>query len=482
MSDLGLSIAASGIDAATAELDTASNNLANIATPGYARESVVLSPQAAAGPLQAGRGVTISSVTALADAVYQVADVAARGVSSAAGQSSQIMQSVESVFPEPDANGLAAQLSTLWSGLSNLAANPGQSGAAQAVASDAQTVADTLNTKSNELSQLAVTLQTQIGTGSGDSGTLAQANTLLTQIASLNQGIAAGNIAGQDVNALGTERRSAIDQLAGILGIRATTDGNGSTTVLLGGIQLVAGNVAQSLVATGSAATANLGIATSAGVRVLASGSIGANLAALNVTLPGYQEQLSAVANSLAGSLNSLQANGMAANGDPGSAIAGGFPGTVLPNIFVDQASATTFTAGPTSAATIAVSPALLADPTLLATASAPGPGNTNVLGTPTLDSTNAQAMAALSGSSTGPGAVYQGLIGLIGSDAAGASTAATAASNLATTATNNVMSVSGVNQNEEEVHILNAQNDFQALSKVISAIDASFQSLLLAV
>ena len=58
MSDFGLSIAASGLNADTAELDTASNNLSNINTPGYAQEVVNLAPEAAAGPLEAGRGVT----------------------------------------------------------------------------------------------------------------------------------------------------------------------------------------------------------------------------------------------------------------------------------------------------------------------------------------------------------------------------------------------------------------------------------------
>ena len=97
------------------------------------------------------------------------------------------------------------------------------------------------------------------------------------------------------------------------------------------------------------------------------------------------------------------QANGMAANGDPGSAIAGGYTGTILPNIFVDQGSTSTYTSSAMSAATIGVSSAYLADPSLIATAAAPGPSNSNVIGTATLDSTNAQAMAALAGSTTGP-------------------------------------------------------------------------------
>jgi flagellar hook-associated protein 1 FlgK len=180
--------------------------------------------------------------------------------------------------------------------------------------------------------------------------------------------------------------------------------------------------------------------------------------------------------------MNSLQANGMAANGDPGAAIAGGFTGTVLPNIFVDQGSTSTFTPSSMSAATIAVSAAYAADPSLIATAAAPGPTNSNVIGTATLDSTNAQAMAALAGSATGPDTNYQSLIGTLGTTAANAQGTATAASNLATTAAANLASISGVNQNQEEVDILSAQNAFQAASQAINAINQSFQSLLQAV
>jgi len=482
VSDFGLSIAASGLIADSAELDTASNNLSNINTAGYAQEVVNLAPEAAAGPLEAGRGVTVASVSALTDAVYEAANVAAEGVQGAASTTNQVMSSIEAVFPEPSSDGLSAQLATFWGDLSTLAANPNQAGAQQTVAADASGLADALNTTSTQLSQLGASLQSEVGTGLGDSGTLAQANALLSQVAQLNQGIVAGDAAGQNVNALGDERRSAVDQLAGFLGISTSTAPDGALTINSGGVQLVSGNVAETLVSTGSAATENLGIATSSGVPLQPGGSIGANLTAVDTTLPGYQSQLSAVANALAGDLNTLQANGMAANGDPGSAIAGGFTGTVLPNIFVDQGSGSTYTPTATSAATIAVSPTYLSDPSLIATAAAPGPGNSNVIGAATLDSTNAQAMAALAGSTTGPDTLYQSLIGNLGTEASNAAGTSTAASNLATTAASNLASISGVNQNQQEVDILSAQNAFQAASQAINAINQSFQSLLQAV
>ena len=175
----------------------------------------------------------------------------------------------------------------------------------------------------------------------------------------------------------------------------------------------------------------------------------------------------------------------MDANGDPGSAIAGGWAGTILPNIFVNNGSATSYTtspADPDSAATIELSPALLANPSLIATASAPGPGNSNVIGTPTLDGTNAQTMAALASSPTGPDVVYQSMIGALGTQAADATAASTTASNLATTASNNLSAISGVDENSEEVDVLAAQNAFQASSQVVSAITSCFQSLLQAV
>jgi flagellar hook-associated protein 1 len=482
VSDFGLSIAASGLNADSAELDTASNNLSNINTPGYAQEVVNLAPEAAAGPLEAGRGVSVASVSELTDAVYESANVAAEGVQGAATATNQVLSSTETAFPEPSSDGLSAQLSTFWTDLSTLAANPNQAGAEQTVAADAGGLAEALNSTSTQLSNLADSLQSEIGTGTGNSGTLGQVNGLLSQVAQLNQGIVAGDSAGQNVNALNDERRAAVDQLAGLLGISTSTASDGALTIDSGGVQLVSGDVAQTLVSTGSAATADLGVATSSGVALQPGGSIGASLTAVNTTLPGYQSQLSAVANALAGSLNTLQANGMAANGDPGSAIAGTWTGTVLPNIFVDQGSASTYTPSSNSAATIAVSSAYLADPSLIATAAAPGPGNSNVIGMATLDSSNAQAMAALAGSTTGPDALYQSLIGTLGTQAANASGTSTAASNLATTTSSNLASISGVNQNQQEVDILSAQNAFQAASQAINAINQSFQSLLQAV
>ena len=92
MSDIGLSIAGSGLAADSAEIDTISNNLANIDTPGYAAEQVNLSPEASNGQYGAGQGVLIGSITNLTDAVFAAANVAAQGTSSGTNQFSQELE------------------------------------------------------------------------------------------------------------------------------------------------------------------------------------------------------------------------------------------------------------------------------------------------------------------------------------------------------------------------------------------------------
>ncbi len=231
MSDMGLSIAASGLAASSAELNTASNNLANVSTPGYATEQVNLSPEAASGPFKAGQGVLVGSVTRLSDAVYAAVSVAAAGVQGAASQTNQVMTSIQTVFPEPSSNGLGTQLNTFWSSVATLASNPGQVGAEQAVVGAAQNVAMSLNSSSSQLSQIASSLQTSVGSGSGDGGTLTQVNALLQQVATLNAQIVAGAVSGQNSNALVDQSTAAVNTLAGLVGLTSTTGPHGTVAL-----------------------------------------------------------------------------------------------------------------------------------------------------------------------------------------------------------------------------------------------------------
>ena len=481
MSDLSLQISASAVAADQAQLDTAANNLANISTPGYAQQVVNLSDFSPSTAQGVGEGVQIVSVTQNTSTLDEQQNLIAQGQLGAANESSQIMGLVQNSFPEPSSNGLQSQLSTLWSDLSTLAAQPNSQAAQQQVVQDASSVASTMNSTYTQLSSISQQLVTNLGgAGSSNGGYVQQANQLLSEIANLNGSIIAAQNGGQNVNALSDQMRSDVTSLGTLLGVRTITQANGSVTVLSGGIQLVSGTHAVTLNTTGQPATSNLAVETAAGNVLPAGGQIGALLQAANTTIPSYLSQLSSVANSLATNLNTLQSQGVSASGVPGPASASAAPpyaGATLPSIFVDNASATTYTAGTTAASTITINPQLLANPTLIATAS-----GTSTAGVATIDPTTAQAMANVGQLATGPNSIYQSLVANVGNDTAQANNAQSTTQAMASSTSAQLLSVEGVSTNEQTVNMLSAQQAYQASAAVINSTTTALNALLAAV
>jgi len=467
VSDLGLDIASSGIAAQQALLDTTAQDLANVSTPGYARETVNLQPLAPASANGVGQGVLVGSVTSTTSSLYEQLNMIAQANLGAANEAQTVTSSAQTAFPEPGSNGLQSQLSQLWTDMSALATSPANAASADTVIRDASNVAGMMNQMSSSMTATATQLQNDLtGSGSGQGGLIGQVNSLLTQVAQLNAGIVAGGGGGLDVNTLMDQRRNDLNQLASMIGIRTATSQTGAVTVYSGGISLVQDATATALQPTGSASGANLGVETSAGVALAPGGQIGALLQGVNTTLPGYQSQLDGVADKLATTLNALQASGTSAGGTSGSAN---------PTLFVNQGSSTTYTAGAGSAATIAVSGALLANPSLISTAAGSVTGAS-------IDPTTIQAMAALGSQTGGPDDLYQQLVGVVGSQAQTAQNAATNAQALSSSTTASLSSVEGVDTNEETVNMLSAQRAFQATAQVINSMNTSFQALLQAV
>jgi flagellar hook-associated protein FlgK len=143
----------------------------------------------------------------------------------------------------------------------------------------------------------------------------------------------------------------------------------------------------------------------------------------------------------------------------------------------VNNDSATTYTPGAASAQSIAVNPTLLADPSLIATAS-----GSQTAGTATIDPTTAQAMASVGQASGGPDDLYQSLVGLVGSQTSAANNDQSSAQALADSTTAQLSSVEGVDTNQETVDMLSAQQAYQAIAAVINSTSTALESLLQAV
>jgi flagellar hook-associated protein 1 FlgK len=482
MSDLTLQIAASGIDAEEAELNTAANNLANVSTPGYAREVVNQANIGATGTDGAGSGVLITSITEDGSSLYDQLNELAQGQLAAANESVSVQDLAQDAFPTATGTGLSSELSTLWTDFSTLATEPSNSAAQQSVVQAAGNVASTLNSTSAQLSSVGAQLQDDLGGSS--TGYVGQANQLITEIAQINGQLAglttgSNSSGGLNLNSLTDEQRADAATLAGLVGSTSTISSTGTMTVSVAGIQLVSGSVATSLQTAGTAGGGDLAVETAQGDVVPAGGTVGSLLTGVNTAIPGYQSSLDSIADSLATSLNSLQAGGVSASGVPGpdAASASGYTGTTLPSIFVNDESSTAYTTGSGSAATISINPTLAADPSLIATAA-----GTATAGQSTIDPTTAQAMAAVGNSATGPDSLYQSLVGLVGTQTSQATNTQTSAQALADSTSSEQSSVEGVNTNDETVNMLAAQQNYQALASVISSTTSALEALLTAV
>jgi flagellar hook-associated protein 1 FlgK len=489
MSDLSFYVGLSGLDAQQTVLDAISNDIANSTTPGYQRQQVQLQPLAADPP---GSGVSVASIQNVSDAAITAQMLAASSAASEANSLSQVLQAAQGLFPEPSSSGISSQLQALWSAFNTAASNPTNTAARAQVVDAAASLASSLNDAATQISQLAAETTAQI------QDTVNQDNSLLQQVASLNSQITADQSEpGASPTALEDQRNELTQQLASDLGITVRDQSNGSVSVYLDGFELVQGGRADQLgfqTSSNQVTIADPSNPTSPLGSVSPQGSLGGLVAGLSylasVAPNSITSQLNAFASSLAQVVNTqLEAGAYYTSGSGGTLVAqAGIP------LFVASDGSASITAS-----NIAVNPALQANPGELALSAPPG-SPTSGPG----DGSNAQALAALGNAPTNssgyyvgspgvgyqlpastyqsmlsPSALYQGFVSNLGTAVSNAQTAAKAAQAASQTAQSAWQSVSGVDQNEEMVAMLQAQQAYEAAAKVISTVNATIQYLL---
>ena len=448
MGNLGLAIAASGIDAAQTAMDTIAQNLSNTNTPGYIAETANISALASGDPLGIGGGAAVGTVTQNSDGLLaaNAAQTSANAAQSTALQ--QVLQQAQLAFGNPSSTtGVGPDLSTFWQSWDQLAANPSSSAGRQGVVDSAQVVVSDLQQASSQISTVSANAASQLA------GTIAQANSLLGQVAALNSQITAQGATGSSVNALVDQRNQLLTQLSSQIGATSSAGTSGGVDVNVGGITLVQGNWSDALALQGAGGSTQVVAQSTNSALNAASGSAAGLLAAINFYLPSYKSQVDAVANNLASVVNTQLAAGFTSSGAPGSPL---FTGS--------------------GAAGLAVNPAVAANPALIATAgSASLPAAAN-------DGSNAQALASLYNSPNGPDAAWQAAVVNVGSQVSEINSQVQSQAATANTAQQNLQAVTGVNQNAALVDLMNFQSTYQAAAKVVTTVDTALQSLLAAV
>jgi len=240
MSILGLfSIANSALMASQAALSVTSNNVANVNTPGYSRQEIVLNIATpdTTGQGTIGTGVTVAGVNRSYDQFVQAQLLGQGQNQSRSAALDQAWGQIEQVFNEAQNFGLSSAMADYFNAWNDVASNP-----------ESQTPRSVLLQKASALTVTAQGMERSItdtlqNTNAGITDAVKQVNTIAADIAKLNDQIIQQE-AGSNrttANDLRDQRDQKLTELSKLIDFSTYEDNNGSITVTVGMRNLVSG-------------------------------------------------------------------------------------------------------------------------------------------------------------------------------------------------------------------------------------------------
>ncbi|WP_013122868.1 flagellar hook-associated protein FlgK [Thiomonas sp.] len=327
-----LNNALTGLQAAQSALQVTGNNIANVNTPGYSRETAVqstLTPSLYGGQYL-GNGTQIDAVTRSYNSYLQSQVWSTAATASGANTLNTQIQPIANLIAGTD-SGLSTSINQFFaSGVAQVAVNPADIPSRQSLISQSQSLAQTIQTSAQQLQSAANGVNQQLGQS------VTAINSLTQQIAQLNVQINTLSGTGSTPNSLLDQRDQLITQLSGQVGVTVLPQDGNQVNVFTGNGQvLVAGAQSFDLKTTPSAYDpSQLEVAYASNGAVLSQGLQGGTLGGLlqfrSQVLQPAQNALGRIADGLASAMNSQQAQGLDLNGQFGAALFQAGPVQVL--------------------------------------------------------------------------------------------------------------------------------------------------------
>jgi len=337
MSDM-LSTAVSGLLAFQTALDTTSNNIANVDTPGYNDEVTQLAtnPATPAANGWIGNGVSVAGVTNQYNQFLADQTNAATSSYNQLNTLSSFASDIDNMFSD-STTGLSATLQSFSDAVQTLANSPSDDSARQAVLTQAQSLIGQFQSYQSYLAQLGSQVNSQI------QATASSITSLGQSIASLNQQIVAAenNGTGQQPNQLLDQQENLIAQLSADVSVNTVTQSDGAVNVFIGnGQPLVVGGTSATLTSAPDqfdSGQLQLALQTSTGsVNVtpsISGGSLGGLLQFQQQMLIPGENALGQAAVALTTLVNNQNEAGLDLNGQPGQALLAVGGPAVLPSV-----------------------------------------------------------------------------------------------------------------------------------------------------
>ena len=445
-----LTIGTGALAAEQGALDATANNVANVNTPGYTRNEAefIENPPVVLGRLTFGTGVSLEKLQSIRDPILQLRIAQETGQQGALDAQVTGTQRIETLFSGQNSGDIGAQISALFSSVSQLSSDPASVALRQGVLTAAGNLATTFRNTATNLSAQRSSLDLSV------TQTVAQVNTVTQQIANLNGQITALENAHQDAAPLVDQRDVLINQLSGLIDVSQIKSDTGITLTTSNGAPLVAGDKSfslstqldpsgvQHIFSQGNDITAQINSGSLSGLLVVRDQKIPALLAGLDTLAAG-----------LANAFNSANTAGSDLNGNPGG------------NFFVAPP-----VGGQGAAASLAVA---ITDPALIAASSDGSAGsNGNLAAFSAIHDQN------IIGGQT-PSSYYGNLVFGVGNDVATASADLQSSQLVLQQLQDQRGSISGVSLDEEAAHMVEYQRAYEAAARVVDTVNQMMQTVI---
>jgi flagellar hook-associated protein 1 FlgK len=323
------SIGVSALYAQKLALEVTSENISNVNTPGYSKQTAILESgmpnQDSRFPV--GSGVRVATIRRVHDDFLQKQLVSSNSSAGNYNTQQTAMQRVEQLFNEFSAAGLGTDLTSFFNAWQDLADNPSGQAERQAVLAQGNTLVSDFQRMNNSLNQVKSDANQSL------QGLTSDVNDKLKRLALLNDQIHQLEFQGGNANELRDSRDKLIQDLSEKVSVTYMNEPDGTVTVSLPqGATLVTGNQAGSFSLEPDASNSGFfkvlltGPGSSAGSDVTqiltkadgSQGEIGATLQVRDSLVDGFISGLDELAYNLAEQVNSVHGSGYSLSGATG--------------------------------------------------------------------------------------------------------------------------------------------------------------------
>ena len=292
------------------------NNIANAATPGYARQRPSLAPVIAPQGSRQGLGVEVVAVQSLRDQFLEGQVYFTNQSRSFSEKTSQLLSQVEPTFRLSGETSIGESIDNFFGAVSSLSVAPEDFTLRRDVIRAADHLAGVFRQANADLAEQGTNLETEV------TSIVSRVNQLLGDAASLGAQRRSGD--GSTNAAVETRLTQVFTELSGLIGFRVLNQNDGTLNVVSdSGAPLVVGSEVfplgvnrgsqqiQILDFKGNDITANL----------TASGQLGAVVEGRNQTIPNLLREVDRLAKAVADQVNEQFFRGATVTGGPGKAI-----------------------------------------------------------------------------------------------------------------------------------------------------------------